>query len=409
MAASKKEDRIFDCPICFEKFNKPKYLSCLHTFCELCIQTLIESSLSDSDNHENIFLCPVCRTKVEPPFANINAEKWAKSLPLNHQLLSFMDSLLTEDRPVILCDSCKVSDGLKTVAIYRCKQCKDNLCNECWDIIHERIPTYSTHVFIDLRQSEQQKDKILDFDVYCAVHLGKTIEIYCFDHEKLCCSFCLTTEHVKCKKVISLDEIENDLEKPTRSLVNGTEKLKYITKNTVETLQKNIKDLNEKEHRILGDVANKISNIKLRLDSLHLQLKNSIECDNSEQISKVKATVNALEAFDGFLSRSQKITATLHETGSRKEMLIAMMKIKMQMAIQLEGLLSQRNNMKCLKLNWNDMNEMETITSLSRLGNYEYLFHENDLVTPLEMHVQAMLDDIQPMNILGNFLLHMYI
>lgn len=82
MASSGEVGSVFDCPICFEKLRNPKHLPCLHTFCELCIQSFIDSSIWDCvRNHNTIsFDCPVCRRVNSPPDQNISSKEWAEQL-----------------------------------------------------------------------------------------------------------------------------------------------------------------------------------------------------------------------------------------------------------------------------------------------------------------------------------------
>uniref|UniRef100_A0A8W8K7T6 RING-type domain-containing protein n=1 Tax=Magallana gigas TaxID=29159 RepID=A0A8W8K7T6_MAGGI len=43
MATAVCKDPELRCTICLEKFNLPKILSCLHTFCEPCIQSYVQN------------------------------------------------------------------------------------------------------------------------------------------------------------------------------------------------------------------------------------------------------------------------------------------------------------------------------------------------------------------------------
>lgn len=173
MAVSSKVGSVFDCPICLEKLREPKYLPCLHTFCELCIQSFIDSSISDCViNHKTIsFDCPVCRRVNSAPAQNISAKEWAKQLPINHQLLAIIDS---NQKDIIsvredLCDSC-IRNGEQIIAKLRCKQCGNNLCKTCCKFIHERVKTFASHSIVELGAANTKVDP-KDEPGNCVVHI----------------------------------------------------------------------------------------------------------------------------------------------------------------------------------------------------------------------------------------------
>jgi tripartite motif-containing protein 56 len=70
---------ITNCAICLETLNIPKYLPCLHTFCENCIASHISTSFEKGNTAS--FDCPICRTSVSVPYVNCSSEDWAKGLP----------------------------------------------------------------------------------------------------------------------------------------------------------------------------------------------------------------------------------------------------------------------------------------------------------------------------------------
>lgn len=126
MAASGKEGSVLDCPICLETLRKPKYLPCLHTFCELCIQSFIDSSITDCVKKKKTisFDCPVCRLVIPSPAKKISAKAWAEQLPINHQLLAISESY--QKQTEVLCDSCR-QNSEQVIATIRWQQCKENL------------------------------------------------------------------------------------------------------------------------------------------------------------------------------------------------------------------------------------------------------------------------------------------
>ena len=384
MAASDNVGSVFDCPICFEKLNIPKYLPCLHTFCESCIQSFIDSSLLDTKNHTKILICPVCRITIKPPFSNITADEWAKHLPLNHQLIAFKDLCLNEDKIVLECDSCRVIDGKRITAIYRCQQCEDNLCKACFEIIHKKIPK---HTPVDLRKTKAKTETLEK----CFAHPGKSIQIYCFDHEKFGCSFCLTTEHTECNAVLSLDKIsEKDLEKSTKRLIEGTRQMVHSTRIGIEAKNKNIKRLQEREDEIIQTVAGKINDIKQRLDSLFSQLKSSINKTNKEKISDLSIGLTELLSFNDALLQTEKAASTVIKKGNKNEIIIAMEKTKKEVYSLLEGLASQRHQMKVAEINWNYVNIIESLSNLKKIGDVRYWVKSADWVSELQRNFHEM-------------------
>jgi len=84
MATSLLEEEVADittCSICFEDFNSPRALPCLHTFCLGCLQGHCKDKLPGSAAK-----CPLCREKFKIP------EKGLEGLQVNFFLQKLIDS-----------------------------------------------------------------------------------------------------------------------------------------------------------------------------------------------------------------------------------------------------------------------------------------------------------------------------
>ena len=201
MATSKEEGSVFDCPICLEKLSNPKYLPCLHTFCELCIQSFIDSSISDCIvNRRNIsFDCPVCRRVNQAPTQNISAKEWAEQLPKNHQLLAIKDSYEkgnnTESK--VFCDSC-TQNNEQVIATLRCKSCRVILCESCCKRIHKKVRSYADHTIVDLRSANTEVDNADELG-NCVVHTNRAIE-YFFSNNVILKAFISCIDKVSLQK-----------------------------------------------------------------------------------------------------------------------------------------------------------------------------------------------------------------
>lgn len=87
MAAENIVDRIQDsflsCSICFQPYNRPKALPCLHTFCEGCLRDYVTSRFEDTGQ----FPCPLCRQTIFIPPNGVTG------LPDNHFIVGLGDTV----------------------------------------------------------------------------------------------------------------------------------------------------------------------------------------------------------------------------------------------------------------------------------------------------------------------------
>uniref|UniRef100_A0A4W3I455 Tripartite motif-containing protein 2 n=1 Tax=Callorhinchus milii TaxID=7868 RepID=A0A4W3I455_CALMI len=129
------------CSICLERYNIPKVLPCLHTFCERCLQNYIPA-------HSLTLSCPVCRqTSILP-------EKGVSALQNNFFITNLMDVLQrtpesnSEDSSILETVtavaagkplSCPNHDG--NVMDFYCQSCETAMCHECTEGEHAEHPT----------------------------------------------------------------------------------------------------------------------------------------------------------------------------------------------------------------------------------------------------------------------------
>lgn len=205
MATAVVKDCDINCPICLEKFSLPKKLPCLHTFCEPCIQSYVKASETAEGKH--FFRCPLCRFKTE--WSTLSASEWTQSkLQTDHMILSLLERE-TKDSTAkqIYCEPCKFANE-KNVAVYHCRDCKECFCEQCFNYLHKRKKDNNLHTVTNITPDTDLKP--LEMDERCPLHSDKVLEVFCFDHRKLCCSICFATDHRKCDIVTSFDEIANE-------------------------------------------------------------------------------------------------------------------------------------------------------------------------------------------------------
>lgn len=78
------------CSICFQLYNKPKALPCLHTFCEGCLRDYVASRYEDVAH----FPCPLCRHVHQIPPTGV------LEFPDNHLIISLLDTVSSRPRNI---------------------------------------------------------------------------------------------------------------------------------------------------------------------------------------------------------------------------------------------------------------------------------------------------------------------
>ncbi|XP_062333305.1 tripartite motif-containing protein 2 isoform X2 [Osmerus eperlanus] len=144
------------CSICLDRYDNPKVLPCLHTFCEKCLQNYIPA-------HSLTLSCPVCRqTSILP-------EKGVAALQSNFFITNLMDVL---QRPA---DShthqAAALDTIASVATgqplscpnhggnvmeFYCPQCETAMCQECTSGEHGDHPTVPLRDVVEQHKASLQ-------------------------------------------------------------------------------------------------------------------------------------------------------------------------------------------------------------------------------------------------------------
>ncbi|XP_061107269.1 tripartite motif-containing protein 2-like isoform X1 [Conger conger] len=145
------------CSICIDRYDNPKVLPCLHTFCERCLQNYIPA-------HSLTVSCPVCRqTSILP-------ERGVSALQSNFFITGLMDVL--QRSPDSSSEACTVVEAIAAVATtpplscsnhegkvkeFYCPPCEMAVCEDCASGEH------AEHTTVPLKEAvEQHKVSLQD-------------------------------------------------------------------------------------------------------------------------------------------------------------------------------------------------------------------------------------------------------
>ena len=192
MALSKPLDTVIgeelECGICLERLKSPRLLTCLHSFCEQCLQRYV------SDNRiEKSLACPACRDLTAIPTSGIaglrpdfRANKFLKALEEEEERKAKYTST---EKKCSLCDSPK--------AIIFCIECDVIMCKLCSGY-HMKMPlsrNHKTNQISELLKGELNVGRAKSAST-CSRH-DEQLKFYCKTCFMPICADCTVLDHNK--------------------------------------------------------------------------------------------------------------------------------------------------------------------------------------------------------------------
>nr|XP_033780879.1 E3 ubiquitin-protein ligase TRIM56 [Geotrypetes seraphini] len=198
------------CKICLEQYTKPKILSCLHTYCEACLEELIAN---------NQLRCPECREEITLPEA-------VRSLKTNFFINSLLDLIHSTSESDFTCMLCPlVNKESSQKAVSRCLDCSDNMCHTCASGHKYSRLTYDHQVITihDYVAGKYDEEIRLRQAVKCQIHQGEHLRFLCTQCANLICRECRVTQHLH-HTCLSLSEAAESRKPVIKGLLEGVER-----------------------------------------------------------------------------------------------------------------------------------------------------------------------------------------
>lgn len=302
------QDNILNCPICMDIYKTPRMLPCQHTLCESCLHSYIVNKSRERVLVSD-FPCPVCRTSTPAPKAFTRIDLWASLFPLNHLLVSLLDT----------------------------------------NYFHDRLITDTVH-------SER-----------CTEHPVKQIEFFCVDHETAICSKCFKNAHRHC----NVNDIEEHLELTTRqTLVKlDIQNLQKYLDEVIAHLKANMDQLTMQRSSILQEVKEFRSKVENFLLSLETDIKEQVNMHHDGQIIVLKSHCEKYERIKAEVETSEKSLEDLTDYVDFSQAIASLTAIENEVKGHSNVLESCKSTVKVVKLNFTLATQLsEFLNSLGQLG-----------------------------------------
>ena len=318
-ALKKLEDQL-TCAICLEAFKDPKLLQCFHVYCKECLDRLV---VTDQQEQASV-RCPTCRcATLLPPTTTVADLQSAFHI---HHLFEIQDAFEKAKEPQkVQCGLCL--KDVRTATSY-CRDCEEFICASCMDS-HTQWGALAKHEVIGLDQFKvkvKQLDALKKVTLYCSLHQGKELELYCESCEELICHNCTVKKHKdhqydlvsdifeeqKAKITASLEPVEMQLETLKKAVKNLIRKSKAVNANREEVeaeinkkteqlhntieLRKAVllRELNEEAQKMLKELStqkDELETVETQLTSCVAFVKESVKRGSEGEIMKIKKGV----------------------------------------------------------------------------------------------------------------------
>ncbi|CAH1795431.1 unnamed protein product [Owenia fusiformis] len=267
------------CQICFDIYDIPKSLPCLHVFCQGCLDYWISQSTDDTQ-----FPCPICRANFSKTGGG--AADYLTNFHMN-SMVDALKNILTKDgadKVTIesLCDICTAS-GENVTAEHRCIECDEKLCQSCGKT-HRHSKLTKSHQVIDftgdeLKDAQAIIEVISTKNVYCSKHKDEPVKFFCTSDNEALCQVCFVTGHAshncedinesaksKLKEVAKLIELATKREKRFENSINRTSNVIKAVDKAVGKAQQDAKEDKALAQTVLdthyGDLEGNIYELK---------------------------------------------------------------------------------------------------------------------------------------------------
>ena len=213
-------DKELTCAICLCRYDHPKVLPCLHSYCKDCLEKLAKKT-----HPQRRITCPQCKEVHEIPSQGVDAFRTYFTMNNLIELLRVHEATTHKEKvasTTILCES-----GVdENPAMAHCLTCSDHLCENCFEL-HKRQKITREHNVVLLKDIQQLDRKTGIKSVrqkqFCEEHKDEPLKLFCKTCQKVICRDCALVKHRE-HEYMFVNEIRPETQGQLEELVKRVEK-----------------------------------------------------------------------------------------------------------------------------------------------------------------------------------------
>ena len=393
------EDSGKTCPVCFEKFIKPKKLpACGHTLCENCIHLHLSSVKHEQESELEDFQCPVCRS--------------SNHIHKDHELLAWVQSLeddlevlcgdriqeTTEDNSSVWCTPCKVYE-IEAVAEVKCLNCSETLCQKCCRIRHS-VELFRDHITVNISDktgNNKLENELLTKYLVCQLHHGKLLSFVCEDEDTVCCWECILLKHRSCSKVVEIKEIatKESNDRGTEQLKNRIARITAHSKQIIASKKENEIENKQEKDKILANIQEMRRKVNDVFDVLQETITEQCNALTKKNNLVALDDIEILQGINKELSVSDSLVTKLRQNESENLRFVLLRNLKTAVKHHETGVLEMGN--ACKKYGF-ELGTKDILNNIVELGPND----SGKLATVLETEHSTILPEYTERKLLRN-------
>lgn len=189
--------------------------------------------------------------------------------------------------------------------------------------------------------------RILSVPQPCPDHVGKDIELFCADHNTLCCVMCVATEHRRCDKVASIDKLAKQLEEGavTEELVDKLNS--YLDHLRIMKVDRegNKEKLDRKKCEIMEQISNYKENVIILLEKLESTLNHEFDKMHAKETKRLDSEIDWCVAMQSAVENAKMVLMVTNRHCSNAQVFITVQQC-IERSIRYEDELATEQNEK---------------------------------------------------------------
>ena len=381
------------CSLCRDDYTDPRSLPCLHAFCRNCIAEHISKSLKGQRAPKG-FNCPICKRFVDAPDPHQPPSSWPEMLPLSHLINSLMDGVKLRN-DVSKCDPCYRRKE-KVIAAKWCKECAEALCEQCVSF-HRSLKYSQNHTLMEFEDLRQQPIKNTLPRPPCPTHENTTLGFFCEDHQKVCCSSCVTVDHRKCSHVTTSVDAAAKHKIDVDALMEKLRQQNGWSARIMENRQHSAKLLDDAESQLKNQITSLRSQFDEMLMTQEKKILEELRVLKSKEKREYEKEIIKCEEMICTTSNAINIIKNSLQHGTDSDILMSVNSVKKE-ARECEKVLTEMSTTlrDILLIFTPDKTLSHMLASMKEIGKISFSHSHVQVAPPYNITIPSSPDSLSP-------------